>query len=775
MYLTQRQRERRSRQLQEFEVFNKAFTRSRQVRRALKDGYLSVKHPEKSLQSIRNDELIKIRQAEQKVRADQVAGVPPELLELTSFQESDGKWPVNNERIKEILGSGHGIPDPPDGITHWKWTLALCVVYLRRHSEHFDHIFQAHEKAMFYLSDPVLLDKAKDMLPPPGLDLKLDADMVRHGLWREAVDQILHTRGHEAFIKRRPDTPDEDFIARQRAEEEALIEDKRRKLLTKPPRMNNTQVQSMFFRANTLRDMGMSKFKISQSPDFKLGSHTAILNAAAPLQDALPIYSELADRLQAEYEDDLEEFLHQESAAPEAEHKKKLENTNIEHSSYGRPKNTNEPPPPQRQESNSSICTYEEYSQSTPGIADKPSGQQNKHFVEKEVEIIDGVNVGNPLDKANEYVRESLQELVAKGSYSMDDLIDGLVHHEMKLGKELYNLRTQNRLTAPEAAEALQSRWKTPLKPAAESRRLEKVTGPAPKPQWVTTKPQRSRLEPHHRKRPSRKSHNRQPPSNEYDVRYSDEERQIPNSREAPANETLSEKLRRERLQDQVDRKLQTTIKRVILYTKLHESLRQVVTDNTHAYRTVSTHAARNHAYDQTTKLIFELRLATCSLVEGITQWRQARNDLAASNNPDHHPKTYPFIWGGGNVLVRMLTHLDYLDEIPELHQWYGDLMPLRMNPFIIAVPIENRPVTPRQATRRVLVDGKPVLRVSEKLAALRAEEVEKMDKAWKIVSSGPSWWPRCSKDEWIRVRAAEKIILQEIDIHTSLRTKICS
>jgi hypothetical protein len=239
--------------------------------------------------------------------------------------------------------------------------------------------------------------------------------------------------------------------------------------------------------------------------------------------------------------------------------------------------------------------------------------------------------------------------------------------------------------------------------------------------------------------------------------------------------------LKRARLSDQVDRKVQAVVKRVTNYERILNKLETLLTSSSHNYANAVTQKDRNHAFEEFTEQIVQIRLATCSIIEGVVAWRQALQELLEMDRGELDisrvdTSKKPFIWDGRNVLLALVTNLDFLNHSKELVEWYGRELPLQRNPFMLAVPMEERPPTPQSAMRRVLVDGKQVLRVSEKLVAKRIVQVEKMDKAWKQINAGPNWWPKCSSNElWMRIRICEKILAVEIDLHARLKSVVLS
>lgn len=66
-----------------------------------------------------------------------------------------------------------------------------------------------------------------------------------------------------------------------------------------------------------------------------------------------------------------------------------------------------------------------------------------------------------------------------------------------------------------------------------------------------------------------------------------------------------------------------------------------------------------------------------------------------------------PFLWEGSPLVSTILGHsAELLASATELAQWYGPGFPIERNPFFLAYPLDDRPVTPRNAVVRAWVNG---------------------------------------------------------------------
>ncbi|CAN0549421.1 unnamed protein product, partial [Ectocarpus sp. 8 AP-2014] len=66
-----------------------------------------------------------------------------------------------------------------------------------------------------------------------------------------------------------------------------------------------------------------------------------------------------------------------------------------------------------------------------------------------------------------------------------------------------------------------------------------------------------------------------------------------------------------------------------------------------------------------------------------------------------------PFLWEGSPLVSTIIGQSAKLVAgAPELKEWYGAGFPIERNPFFLAYPVDDRPVTPRTALVRAWVNG---------------------------------------------------------------------
>lgn len=127
--------------------------------------------------------------------------LPKRLSRVAALQQEDGRW-LPSDELKALLGGA--IPDPPDGVSDWRWMTCLVVAFLRRFPEDFDALLDYLEKAAEWVGDPHLMAKAKKALPPlQKFVRKLDPASVRRGEWQKEAAEQWEKKGFKPFL---PDT-----------------------------------------------------------------------------------------------------------------------------------------------------------------------------------------------------------------------------------------------------------------------------------------------------------------------------------------------------------------------------------------------------------------------------------------------------------------------------------------------------------------------------------------------------------------------------------------
>ena len=156
-------------------------------------------------------------------------------------------------------------------------------------------------------------------------------------------------------------------------------------------------------------------------------------------------------------------------------------------------------------------------------------------------------------------------------------------------------------------------------------------------------------------------------------------------------------------------------------YDRYRREINAVAVKCARAYRTARLHSQRQDAFDELTEMLGPYRWAragfndwrgrpvkgmqtiTIKLVESVVRWRAA---LAATGRSLGANAATPFRWENRNVLLSVITGLDFLGEtFPELVHWYSPEYVFKRNPLCRACVLDERPPTPpvRPATRSIL------------------------------------------------------------------------
>jgi len=124
-------------------------------------------------------------------------------------------------------------------------------------------------------------------------------------------------------------------------------------------------------------------------------------------------------------------------------------------------------------------------------------------------------------------------------------------------------------------------------------------------------------------------------------------------------------------------------------------------------------------------------------------------------------------MWSGRNVLLEIPYNLKFLSKCHDLVAWYGNDFSFERNPFMLAVPLDDRAVTPVKGTRTVMVDGVEVEQESSTLGVKAKKQKAYWDHCQQIFAGGGAWWPSLGGKAFDaplkrRVRNAEKTLLAE-------------
>jgi len=389
-----------------FDTFVRNFTDSEASSKALQQGFLSVKDPTRALQLVRNDKLEELDKIRCEEDLQKAAMIPDLLRRVLDSQLTTGKWPVDDLPLDTIIGSGHGIPDPPTGIVKWRWVTTLCLVYLRRWPEYFSVTQRAYDKGSYWVDDETLLERAKRSLPPCDLSVTLDLNLVKQGLWYQSAAAIVQMNGYKPFQKVPEVIP-------------VPLPEKVRPI-TPQSEIPQDFIQNTLWRANVLRDIGVSRIKSGHQVDFKHGKKTAILNSQVPFEESAPLYSKLSNLLHAE-------------------NQKMMDHLAIE---------------------------------LTPTELAPIESEKNKTF---EDEMEDDGLLESPLKTISKETRNALLNLGPKSRKDICKLVYRVYDHEVMLERELNILSKKKRLGELESRKTVANVWSKPLSLKKERLRLKKV------------------------------------------------------------------------------------------------------------------------------------------------------------------------------------------------------------------------------------------------------------------------------------------------------------
>ena len=262
-----------------------------------------------------------------------------------------------------------------------------------------------------------------------------------------------------------------------------------------------------------------------------------------------------------------------------------------------------------------------------------------------------------------------------------------------------------------------------------------------------------------------------------------------------------------------------TAEQRVIRCIMAHEAaLREIEVEarrSEKVYTTAATKSEAIHAFEELTAMIRASLIRTCEVVESVEMWRRAMDRLdqlgknertgvvetgggmmlksvvshvtkldttmssqssssssslstTSLNETKNSTPHRVFYWGGRNILREIPHSMNFLGNFDSLKRYYGAELSLYDNPFIMAVPLRERPPTPIPAFQTVIIDNRPVKVPSKSMADAFEAAERKLQEAQTRQANSASWWPcaNLNEGESKRVRRASKVLLEEERIH---------
>ena len=741
--------------LQEFLRFQETFLGCDACVAACRDGQVSSKHPEKYLQQVHNANLKKKHELARERRRQMLQAIPKELQTVVSLQKQDGRWQPA-EVLNQTLAATKEL-EPPDGITPWRWTTYVATAFLRQFPEHYEFTAKAYEKAERWVQDQDLLALATDAIVPQSSFHvgELDQELVQTGKWSLAARQLVVKRGYAALLPPR---------VHESLERHATAKEEKKTLLPKTadkhlsPRLidlgatkREVENSNLLFKANLLRDIGRSRIKLSSLVSG--GNDKLLLRAYKPLEEAYPLYKIIADDLSCQNEAALKQIYQVTSRENEEETERTSE---VHFASISRSAETLDD-----EDADLFTKTREELRQCLLSLG-LPTERLIESIAQHEAILeceLESIAIGRAVTRLKDvecgadYFIEWNCEWTPVTVLKVDPkrkTVDIRYTRIMAGSKPLVQRQVQfcklRHVPTQRFGAALSKHWSKLSGQENEIRRVMTSIPESSKQPWrgnsMDYSPAKKRQE---IATSVRKASLRL--ANPIISTHGDKTKQ------AASIDVLSS-LKRQRTRKVVEGTFALVVEAI---HRFERHLRRLEVETLCActrYREAKMNSDQNSAFSATTRLICEHRAILCAVVEAVVKWRETLASL--SQNAEE------LIWNGSNLLRGLAQSMDFLSGCKEVQDWYGPELQLTRNPFVLAVPLDQHPRTPRSALRKELVRGNEVLVVNPKLAAQRVVDEAALDKCWQTISHSPLNWPACSRALWDRIRAAESVLIAE-------------
>lgn len=172
-----------------------------------------------------------------------------------------------------------------------------------------------------------------------------------------------------------------------------------------------------------------------------------------------------------------------------------------------------------------------------------------------------------------------------------------------------------------------------------------------------------------------------------------------------------------------------------LAYESCVSTVKECLERGVFSFHAARTYSEQQNAFDETTanlgptlkartgymdwrgRNITGIQNATLDVVEALDAWTTeqassadqtvAEMDERGSGPDAGKVNTCPFLWEGSPLVAKIIGFSATLFENAlELKKWYGPGFPVARNPFFLAYPIDERPVTPRSALVRTNANG---------------------------------------------------------------------
>eukprot|EP00941_MAST-03F_sp_MAST-3F-sp1_P004949 g4949.t1 len=352
----------------------------------------------------------------------------------------------------------------------------------------------------------------------------------------------------------------------------------------------------------------------------------------------------------------------------------------------------------------------------------------------------------------------------------------------------------------------LTKRWEKPLASRKERRRVQQYVEPPEKAPWLGPLDMRAKEgRKKEEKKGKKKGKTKRKRKRRKQVKGSNDKQKEEQQKWSPAAVAIAEnyintdfdlmkekKLKRveneyepgdsdaEALLLEEEEKVQKLEQEALGYILQHDNgvkhLARLVKKASFIYRTAKLKTEKQTAFKETTKFLCALRELTLNAVEGIVKWRKALVRTAwirGGFDDEKHARFVapaickeaertPFIWEGENWILSLRNRLDFLKKNDELFDWYTAKFNWLRNPYTMPSLPEERPVTPRKGTIFLVIYGERVEKAHPTEMKERLRELALLNEWKERCAAVPAWWPFVPKDHQKRVRAAEKVILDE-------------
>ena len=754
---------------EEFLRFQDTYLNCDACKAACQDGQVSSKHPEKYLRQVHAKRMQEKHRRERALEVSLLEAIPAELRTVVSLQQEDGRWNPSEE-LSKTVGCISAL-EPPEGIQEWRWSTYVAAAFLRQFPQHYEFSAEAYSKAERWVQDQDLLSLATDAIVPQKSFYvgELDHDLMKKGKWSVAARKLVQQFGHSALIPP-SQTPEEGDEGKVSGEPDGMVQEEqsmsKQEELVKRVTSDTVLRSNVLFKAKLLHEIGKSRIKASAT--MKGEKDGLLMRAYAPLAEAYPLFKTVADDLCERNRLTLHRLQRtgHENAVVKQEHhiEKPKERETTSWAQSGDMSNSDNVDLFTQTRIELRDCLL------SLGLPTKDlveSVSQHEDLLETEIESIEEGRTVTSLKEVNrgstyfiDWNCEWTPVIVLKVDTTRNTVdvrykrimagSKGLVERQIPF-QRLRHLPTK-RLGA-----VLRESWRLPISPGKELKRVNRCIPKGLRPIWSEAKIDYKSQE---RTALFRKVALRQSSLTSNRAAVDDTNK---HQKSKPAD--VMTRLKLKRAQKVVQGTFGLVVEAVHRYEEYLKSLKAAVATGAKCYRDAKTHVKQIVAFNETTRMLCEFRSIVCAVVEVVMKWRKTLSSLGQA--------AQELIWDGRNLLLEIILCTNFLAEHSEVRQWFGPDLLLTRNPFVLAIPLDEHPRTPRSAIRKELVNGRETLVINHKLAAEREVDDAAIEKCWQRIAQSPTHWPACSRPLWDRIRAVETVLRAEEKLSKSARQRL--